>query len=72
MENSSESEKKIEEERPMHCDFEGICKNKSYREVYPSLMGGKHRGRGWNYLCRKHYFQEQKIYKGKLPSADID
>lgn len=55
-----------------HCDFRGICKNKAYREVYPSLMSGKHRKSGWSYLCKKHYFKEQKKYKGKLPSASID
>lgn len=55
-----------------HCDFKGACKNKAYREVYPMLLKGKHQRRGWSYLCRKHYFQEQEKYKGKLPSASVD
>lgn len=56
----------------LKCDYHGTCKNKAYREVYPSLLGGKYKERGWSYLCRKHYFQEQKRLKGKLPNADID
>ncbi len=55
-----------------HCDYHGTCKNKAYREVYPSLLSGKYKKRGWSYLCRKHYFQEQKKFKGKLPSGSID
>jgi hypothetical protein len=51
-----------------HCDFNGICKNKAYAEVYPSLLGKKHKNRGWSYLCRKHYLQEEKYYKNKLPA----
>ena len=59
----------------MKCDFEGKCKNKAYAEVYPSLLrfsGKKYKkfkGRGWSYLCRKHYFQEQKKFKNKLPAC---
>ncbi|MCX6709060.1 MAG: hypothetical protein NTW67_05450 [Candidatus Woesearchaeota archaeon] len=53
-----------------HCDYKGTCKNKAYREVYPCLLG--HRKKGWSYLCRKHYYQEQKKCKGKLPNCDID
>ncbi len=55
-----------------HCDYEGICKNKAYREVYLGMLGGKHRDRGWSYLCRKHYYQEQKRFRGKLPNCSID
>ncbi|MEK6811129.1 MAG: hypothetical protein AABX96_01320 [Nanoarchaeota archaeon] len=55
-----------------HCDFKGTCKNKAYREVYPMLLRRKHKRKGWSYLCRKHYFQEQGKYKGKLPSASIN
>ncbi len=55
-----------------HCDYNGTCKNKAYREVFPSLLGGKHKNRGWSYLCRKHYYQEQKRFKGKLPNSDLD
>lgn len=49
------------------CDFEGKCKNKPYCGVYPGMLGGKHKDRGWSYLCRKHFREEQKKYKGKLP-----
>ena len=55
-----------------HCDYEGKCKNKAYSEVYPKMLGGKHKERGWSYLCRKHYYQEQKRYKGKLASCSVD
>ena len=54
------------------CDYEGKCKNKAYREVYPSLLGGKHKNRGWTYLCRKHFEQEQKKFKKKLPFCTLD
>lgn len=54
------------------CDYYGNCKNKAYREVFPSLLGGKYKNRGWSYLCRKHYHQEQKRFKGKLPNSDVD
>lgn len=53
------------------CDYKGTCKNKPYREVYPRLLGGKYKNSGWSYLCRKHYFQEQKRFKGKLPSCNV-
>jgi hypothetical protein len=51
------------------CDFEGKCKNKAYAEVYPYL--GKTRRENkhtWSYLCKRHYYQELKRFKGKLPS----
>ena len=54
------------------CDYEGKCKNKAFREIYPSLLGGKHKNGGWSYLCRKHYYQEQRKFKGKLPNCDLD
>jgi len=54
------------------CDYEGNCKNKAYREVYPSLMKGKNKHKGWSYLCKKHFKQEQKKFKEKLPNCDID
>ena len=47
------------------CDYKGICKNKPYKEVYPFLLG--HENEGWSYLCRKHFTQVQKRFKGKLP-----
>ena len=54
-----------------HCDFRRACKNKAYAEVFPSMLGGKHKNRGWNYLCRKHYYQEQKLYPWKIPAYII-
>lgn len=54
------------------CDFQGTCKNKAYREVYPSMLKGNSKKEGWSYLCRKHYTQEQKRFKGKLPSCNVD
>ena len=54
------------------CDYEGTCKNKAYREVYPMLLRGKHKKRGWSYLCRKHFKQEQKKFKGKLACCSVD
>ncbi|MBI2449619.1 hypothetical protein HYV49_04960 [Candidatus Pacearchaeota archaeon] len=53
------------------CDYHGTCKNKAYKEVYPSLLSGKHKRDGWNYLCKKHFKQEQKRLKNKLPYAHI-
>ena len=49
------------------CDFNGNCTNKAYAEVYPNLM--KKSKRGWSYLCRKHYFQEQKRFNWKIPAC---
>ncbi|MBI2670588.1 hypothetical protein HYX18_01240 [Candidatus Woesearchaeota archaeon] len=57
--------------RKTKCDYEGNCNNKAYAEVYPSLLGGKYKGRGWSYLCKKHYSQELKRFKEKLPSYII-
>lgn len=54
------------------CDFKGICKNKAYAEVYPSLMSNKYKRKGWSYLCRKHYKQEEEKYKWKLPAFIVD
>ena len=54
------------------CDYDGKCNNKAYREVHPSLLGGKHKNRGWTYLCRKHFEQEQKKFKKKLPYCTLD
>jgi len=50
------------------CDFHGKCTNKAYAEVYPFMMK-KNKNKGWNYLCRKHYSEEQKRLKWKLPSC---
>jgi len=49
------------------CDYYGKCTNKAYKEVYPMLMGKK----GWSYLCRRHFEQEKKRLKGKLPYCSI-
>jgi len=54
------------------CDYKGACKNNAFREVYPSLLGGKYKNRGWSYLCKKHYYKEQKRFKGKLANCDVD
>ncbi len=53
------------------CDYHGNCKNKAYREVYPTMLKGKEKS-GWSYLCRKHYLQEEKKYKWKLSSSGVD
>ena len=53
------------------CDYYGTCTNKAYREVYPMMMKGK-QGKGWSYLCRKHFEQEKKRLKGKLPYSTLD
>ena len=50
------------------CDYHGTCTNKAYKEVYPMLIGKK----GWNYLCRKHFEQERKRLKGKLPYCSVE
>jgi len=50
-----------------HCDYHGTCKNKAYKEVYPSLLEGKHKNSGWSYLCKKHFLQERKKFDYKLP-----
>ena len=55
-----------------HCDYHGICNNKAYKEVYPSLLGESYKDKGWNYLCRTHFYQEQKRFKGKLPYCSTD
>jgi len=54
-------------EKKEHCDYRGTCKNKAYAEVYPFLLNDKNRG--WSYLCKKHYKQEQEKYKNKLPAC---
>ncbi len=62
--------KKLNGKKVALCDYKGTCTNKAYREVYPDLLGGKPKNKGWNYLCRKHFKQEQKRLKGKLPNCD--
>jgi hypothetical protein len=50
------------------CDYQGKCTNLAYAEVYLFLMKNNKK-KGWSCLCRKHYLQEQKRLKGKLPSC---
>ena len=50
------------------CDYHGTCTNKACKEVYPMLIGKS----GWNYLCKKHFEQERKRLKGKLPYCSMD
>jgi len=50
------------------CDFKGKCTNIAYAEVYPCAMKNSKK-KGWNYLCKKHYFKEQKRLKWKLPAC---
>lgn len=57
--------KKLNGKKVPLCDYKGTCKNKAYKEVYP-------KNKGWNYLCRKHFKQEQKKFKGKLAYCSID
>jgi len=54
------------------CDYHGNCKNLAFKEVYPCMLKGKHKNRGWSYLCRKHFKQEKKRFKGKIPYCGID
>ena len=48
------------------CDFKGTCTNKAHAEVFPGMLK---KGKGWCYLCRKHYYQEQKRLNYKLPAC---
>ena len=50
------------------CDFKGTCTNFAYAEVYPCAMKNNKKN-GWSYLCRKHYFGEQKRLRWKLPAC---
>ena len=50
------------------CDFKGKCTNIAYAEVYPFAMKNSKK-KGWSYLCRKHYLEEQKRLKWKLPAC---
>ena len=43
------------------CDWHGTCKNKAFREVYPKLS--KINKKGWSFLCKKHFYLEQKQFK---------
>jgi len=50
------------------CDFKGKCTNKAFAEVFP-IKTKRDKNDGWSYLCRKHYYQEQKRLKWKLPAC---
>ena len=50
------------------CDFQGKCSNFAYAEVYPCAMKDNKK-KGWSYLCKKHYSQEQKRLNWKLPAC---
>ena len=50
------------------CDFHGDCTSKAYAEVYPCAMKDSKK-KGWSYLCKKHYYQEQKRFGWKLPAG---
>lgn len=65
----------INHKRRYLCDYDGTCINLAYKEVYPKLLipfNDKRRNEvGWCYLCRKHFKQEQKRLKNKLPYCDV-
>ena len=61
----------IHNKRVNLCDYHGMCKNKAFKEVYPMLLGKKYENKGWSYLCRKHFEQERKKFKGKLSYCSI-
>ena len=50
------------------CDFEGKCPNFAYAEVYPIAMKNRKK-KGWSYLCKKHYLEEQRRLNWKLPAC---
>lgn len=50
------------------CDFHGECTNIAYAEVFPFLAKNGKR-KGWSYLCRRHYLEEQKRFKWKFPAC---
>lgn len=54
------------------CDYKGKCKNLAYKEVYPNLLNEKNKNKGWSYLCKKHFKQEQSRFKNQLPYAPLD
>ena len=60
--------KKVNGKRVPLCDYQGKCKNKAYMEVYPFAIKNSEK-KGWSYLCRKHYYEEQKRFNGKLPAC---
>lgn len=69
MEKSTIKYKIIHGKKRSLCDYHSNCKNLAYKEVYPSLINK--RKKGWSYLCKKHFKQEQKRLKNKLPYCSI-
>ncbi|OGJ18249.1 hypothetical protein A3K73_00420 [Candidatus Pacearchaeota archaeon RBG_13_36_9] len=57
--------------RPL-CDYKGKCRNLAFKEVYPCMLKGKYKNMGWSYLCKKHFAQEKKRFKEKLPYYSVD
>jgi hypothetical protein len=62
---------KIEDKKTLTCDYEGGCKNKAHKKVFPSWMDEKQRESSWSYLCKKHFDQERKALKSKLGYSSI-
>lgn len=56
--------------RPL-CDYHGTCKNLAYKEVYLFLLKEKYKDTGRSYLCKEHFKQENKKFRGKLPCSSI-
>lgn len=50
-------------------DYHGKCTNYAYAEVFPIFLKGKKHKKGWSYLCKKHYYEEQMRLKWKLPAC---
>lgn len=50
------------------CDFKGKCTNIAYAEVYPMAMKNSKK-KGWSYLCKRHYLEEQKRLDWKIPAS---
>jgi hypothetical protein len=61
---------KNHKKRPL-CDYKGNCKNFAFKEVYPN-MGKENEEHYWCYLCKKHFIQEKKRFKGKLVYCSIN
>ena len=63
--------KLVRHKRKPLCDYKGEYKNLAYKEVYPRMLGGKYKDKGWSYLCKKHFKQEKRRFRGKLPYCSI-
>ena len=71
IEKSTIRYKLVKGKRKPLCDYHGNCKNLAFKEVYPYMLKGKDKNRGWSYLCRKHFIQEKKKFKEKLPYCSL-